>query len=391
MSPAVTRPSRERPLPGVQTPDEALNAAAELVDCHGLTRAALRSAGARSDLRSVAAALDAAHIAAGGTRAGTWRRVSDDAYWALVEEAGIDADPATASREDLAKALAQWAHPLDASAVAAAMRSAADSWAAGRRPVTARTAALGRLESAAQALNVAVGDYIGALDAAFLAGATVTEASDAATMTRPDEPWADALGGVAALAAVAVIGRTEPSNLPLSFWKLGQLTVDPIGSSADLAQRAALKVARIDWALHQPSDSALDAAQAAIDAALDTEHGTLDDVGLNALADIGEIHSHDLAVAGADAALAAATASNPLATDSDDELGYGAESHLEAALLAAAAAAALAAYAASVADRAGDAAPGSDRYNLISFADAAAHDRHSRQRKRDRAARRERK
>ena len=208
-------------------------------------------------------------------------------------------------------------------------------------------------------------------------------------MTRPDEPWADALGGVAALAAAAVIGRTEPSNRPLSFWKLGQLTVDLIGSSADLARRAALTVARIDWPLHRPSDSALDAAQAAIDAALDTEHGTLDDAGLNALADVGNIHSHDLVVAGADAALAAATASNPPATDSDDELGYGAESHLEAALLAAATAAALAAYAASVADRAGDAALGSDRYHLIGFADAAAHDRYSRQRKRDRAARRE--
>ena len=388
----MARPSEMRPLPGMQTPDEALNAAAEMVDCHGLTTAALRSAGARSNLRSVAAALDAAHIAAGGTRTGTWRRVSDDAYWALVEEAGIDADPATASSEDLAKALAQWARPLDASAVAAAMRSAADSWAAGRRPVTARTAALDRLESAAQALNAAVGAYIGALDAAFLAGATVTEVSDAATMTRPDEPWADALGGVAALAAAAVIGRTELSNLPLSFWKLDQLNVDPIGGSASIALSAALTVARIDWPLHRLSDGAVDAAQAAIDAALDTEHGTLlDDVGLNALADIGEIHSHDLAVAGADAALAAVTASNPPATDPDTELSYGAESHLDAALLAAAAAAALAAYAASVADRAGDAAPGSDRYNLISFADAAAHDRYSRQRKRDRAARRERK
>ena len=370
-----------RPLPGMQTPDEALNAAAELVDCHGLTTAALRSAGARSNLRSVAAALDAAHISAGGTRTGTWRRVSDDAYWALVEEAGIDADPATASSEDLAKALAQWARSLDASAVAAAMRSAADSWAAGRRPVTARTAALGRLESAAQALNAAIGAYIEALDAAFLAGATVTEVSDAATMARPDELWADALGGVAALATAAVIGRTEPSDLPLSFWTPDQLTADPLGGSADLALSAALTVARIDWQ-PRPSDSALDAAQAAIAAALDTEHGTLDDAGLNALADVGNIYSHDLAVAGAAAALAAATASNPPATDSDDELDYGAESHLEAALLATAAAAALAAYAASVTDRTGNADPGSDRYHLIGFADAAAHDRYSRQRKR---------
>ena len=134
-----------------------------------------------SSLRSEAAALDAAHIVAGGTRTGTWRRVSDDAYWALVEEAGIDADPAIALPRRSSEGSDPVGPPLDASAVAAAMRSAADSWAAGRRPVTARTAALGRLESAAQALNAAVGAYIGALDAAFLAGATVTEASDAAT------------------------------------------------------------------------------------------------------------------------------------------------------------------------------------------------------------------
>ena len=123
---------------GLQTPDEALNAAAELIDCYGLTTTALRRAGARSDLRSVAAAIDAAHIAAGGIRTSAWWRVCDDALWALVEEVEIDADPAAASREDLARALAQWAHSLGVSEVAAAMRYAAGSWASGRRPVTAR-------------------------------------------------------------------------------------------------------------------------------------------------------------------------------------------------------------------------------------------------------------
>lgn len=375
-SSAVTRLGLIRAR-GLQTPDEALNAAAELVDCHGLTTAALRRAGARSDLRSVAAAIDAAHIVAGGIRTSAWWRVCDDAHWALIEEVGIDADPAVTSREDLARALAQWAHPLEATEVAAAMRSAADSWASGRQPVTARASALGRLESAAQALNAAVGNYIGALDAALLAGATVTEATEAATMARPDEPWADALGGVAALAAAAVIGRTESSNLPLEFWTVDSLVSGPIGGSAALALSAALTVARADF--HQrPSDDALDAAQAAIDAALDTEHGTPDSVGLDALVGVGDFHSRPLAVAGAAAALAAATAANSTAADSDTDLDRGAEHHLDAALLAAAAAATLAAYAASVADRAGDAAPGSDRYLLIACADAAAHDRHSR-------------
>ncbi len=370
-----------RPLPGLQTPDEVLNAAAELVDCHGLTTVALRRVGARSNLRSVAAALDAAHITAGGTRTSTWGRICDDAHWALVEEVGIDADPATASCEDLARALAQWARPLEASEVAATMRSAADSWASGRRPVTARASALGRLESATQALSAAVSGYIGALDAALLAGATVTEASEAATMDRPDESWADVLGGVAALAAAAVIGRAEPSNLPLGFWTVDSLVSDPISGSAALAQSAALTVARADF-YRRPSDDALDAAQAAVDAALDTEHGTLDSVGLDALVGVGNVHSRLLAAAGSAAALAAATAANSAAADSDADLDLDVEHHSDAALLAAAAAAALAAYAASVADRAGDAAPGSYRYLLIVTADAAAHDRHIRQRAR---------
>lgn len=377
----MTRLGPKKPLPGLQTPDEALNAAAELIDCHGLTTAALRRAGARSDLRSVAAAIDAAHIAAGGIRTSAWWRVCDDALWALVEEVAIDADPATASREDLARALAQWAHPLETSEVAAAMRSTAGSWASGRRPVTARASALDLLESAAQALNAAVAAYIGALDAALLAGATMAEASEAATMARPDEPWADALGGVAALAAAAVIGRTESSNLPLGFWTLDRLAGDPIGGSAALAWSAALTVARVDFPGALPDD-ALDAAQAVIDAASDAEHGILNAVGLDALTEVGNVHSRPLAVAGGAAALAAATAANSIAADSYADLDLGAEHHLDAALLAAAAAAALAAYAASVANRAGDAAPGSDRYLLIASADAAAHDRHSRQRAR---------